>query len=69
MRASDGRLEQERARHACARADEVEREPDEGEPICCAVEGCPVGAARDADQLRLDACDECALWKGAKSRS
>ena len=67
--APDGRLEQERARHACARADEVQREPDEGEPIRCAAEGSPVGAARDADQLRLDTCNKCALWEVAKSRS
>ena len=64
VRAPDGRLQQERARHARARADQVEREPDEGEPVRGAAEESLVGDTRDADQLCLDACNECALGEG-----
>ena len=49
MGAPDGRLQQERARYACAGADQIEREPDKGEPVRCAAEGGLVGEARDAN--------------------
>jgi hypothetical protein len=59
--APDGRLQQERARYACAGADQIEGEPDKGEPVRCAAEGGLVGETRDANQRCLDTCNESAL--------
>ena len=59
--APDGLLEQQSAQDARARADEVEREADEAEPVRRFDEGIVVGAVRDGDQLRLDTRDERAL--------
>ena len=61
MGAPDGRLQQERARYTRARPNQIEREPDEGEPVRCATEGGLVGCARDADQRCLDARNESTL--------
>lgn len=59
--ALDGFLEQQGAHDARARADEVEREADEAEPVRRFAQGVAAGAVRDGDQLRLDTCDERAL--------
>ena len=59
--ALDGLLEQQGAHDAPARADKVERETDEAEPVRHFAQGVVIGVVRDGDQLRLDTCDERAL--------
>jgi hypothetical protein len=58
---SDGMLQEKGACHARARADEVEREPDEAEPVRASLERGRVGLAYAEDDLCLDTCDERAL--------
>jgi hypothetical protein len=59
--APNGLLEQQGAHDTCARADEVEREADEAEPVRRFTQGFAVGAVGDGDHLRLDTCDERTL--------